>query len=396
METVSGSRKKIFVLLSRVPWPLEKGDKLRAYYQLRELSKNHDIILCALNEGPIHPDALKNLQPITREIHCFPLNKLGIFWRVLKNWFSSKPFQVAYFHHPGIQRKIHELIRKHQPDHIYCQLIRTAEYVRHLGGDKTIDYQDVFSKGLERRKRIAPWYLKPVLQAEYRRVLRYEAKVFDCFNKKTIISVPDRDNIPHPQKEAIEVIPNGVDTSFFKPRSGNQTFDLIFSGNMGYPPNINGAEYLVKQVMPLVWQQQPKTTLVLAGASPALAVKALAGPMVTVTGWVDDMRDYYAGSRIFIAPMQIGTGLQNKVLEAMAMRLPCITSPLANKALEAQNGHEILTGNNPEEFAQHILSLLNDPEKRNALADNGYNFVHQHFNWESVCRRLDSIITGDH
>lgn len=307
--------------------------------------------------------------------------------------FASRPFQVAYFHSGAIQKKVDALLATHKPDHIFCQLIRAAEYVRHTGIDKTIDYQDVFSAGLHRRLTYASWFMRPLLRSEYRRVTRYEQQVFDDFDKKVIISFPDRDKIPHEQRDAITVVPNGVDTGFFTPLNKEKTFDILFTGNMAYPPNVNGAEYLVHEIMPEVWKSMPGATAAIAGASPTAAVRALASSRVTVTGWVDDIRDYYAGSRVFIAPMRIGTGLQNKVLEAMAMQMPCITSSLANSALRAKPGEEILIGENAGEYARHVVSLLQNSTLRQQVADSGYQFVLDNFNWESTSKTLEQVIT---
>lgn len=301
---------------------------------------------------------------------------------------------MAYFYSGKIQQKVNEFISRVKPHHLYCQLIRTAEYIRHQDFDKTIDYQDVFSKGLLRRKEIAPWYLKPVLIVEYKRVKDYEAEVFNDFNKRTIITFPDRDLINHPENKQIHVIPNGVDTQFFHPMEMEKDYDIIFSGNMGYPPNVNGAEYLVHNIMPLVWKEKPATKLIIAGATPSPRVKSLASERVWVTGWVDDMRPLYARSRVFVAPMQIGTGLQNKVLEAMAMHLPVVTSPLANLALRATPGQDLLIGNNPSEYAQHILSLLNDQKLNKELIIRGFEFINEQFQWASSCKRLEKIITS--
>ncbi len=389
-----GLKRKILIILSRIPYPLEKGDKLRAYYQVRELAEQHELIICAISDINPHPQALNILQEFSNAVYFFRIRKAGIYLKLLTALFSSIPFQVAYFHRKSIQKKIEQLIAHHKPDHVFCQLIRTAEYARHLKIDKTIDYQDVFSAGLQRRMKVSPWYLKPLLRSEYKRMLQYEAKVFDLFDKKAIISLPDRDKIPHPRKEEIVVIPNGVDTDYFKPRKIDKTFDVVFTGNMAYPPNVNGAEYLIQQIMPKVWSQKPATRLVIAGANPAYSLRMLASERVIITGWVDDIRDYYAGSRVFVAPMQIGTGLQNKVLEAMAMQLPCITSPLANKALNAAEGKEILIGRNAAEYAQHILSLLSDTEFRESLGFKGYKFVIQRFNWKKTTSILSSLITA--
>ena len=376
-----------------MPYPLEKGDKLRAYYQIRELAKYHDLFLCALSDQPVHPQAEEKLFPFVKGLKVFHLKKAGIAARLVANFFSKKPYQVAYFYSKGIHREINNYIEIIKPDHIYCQLIRMAAYIENHPVDKTIDYQDVFSKGLDRRLNLAPWYLKPVFKSEYLRVKRYEHKVFDLFDKKTIISFPDRALIPHPDREKIHVIPNGVDTDFFHPLEAEKDFEVIFSGNMGYPPNINGAEYLVREIMPLVWKESPDAKVILAGANPGNRVRALASDKVKVTGWVDDIRPWYARAKVFVAPMQIGTGLQNKVLEAMSMNLPVITSPLANQALRAQVGTQLLIGNNPSDYAQQILSLLNHKEFSKTLSYNGLKFIHEQFQWSSICRRLEKIIT---
>lgn len=387
-------RKKILVLLSRVPYPLEKGDKLRAFHQIKELSASHDIILCALSDVPVGQAARAFLEPYVKTFYSFRLRRTDILWHLALNFFSDKPFQVAYFYRPAIQQKIHEIIQEHKPDYFYCQLIRTAEYLKAIQVKKTLDYQDVFSRGLYRRWQVAPWYRKIILGMEYHRVLRYEEMIFDQFDHKTIISYPDRDYIPHFDRDHIEVIPNGVDFDYFQPREAAKDFDIIFTGNMAYPPNINGAIYLVRRVMPIVWRDYPEARVVLAGANPSLAVRGLQSGNVMVTGWVDDMRDFYNRSKIFVAPMQIGTGMQNKVLEAMAMRLPCITSPLANDALNAPEGEAVLVGSDPQNFAKQIVSLLREPALRNHLAENGYRFVRSRYRWSKVCERLLEIITS--
>ena len=382
----------MFVLLPRVPYPIEKGDKLRAYHQLRYLSAKNDIILCALNDIRLPEGTLDALRPFCREIHVIRLSKICVAWNILKSFLSGKPLQVGYFYSSGAARKIRNLIRTTSPDHVYCQLLRVAEYVKDIPLPKTLDYQDVFSKGVERRIHTSPFYLKPVLRLEYKRLLNYEAEIFDHFDHCTIISYPDRDLIPRPDREKIVVIPNGVDLDFFSPLGLPKDYDVVFIGNMGYPPNVQAAEFLARQILPLVHQRFPRAKLALAGANPHPRVQALASDSVHVTGWVEDIRSWYARSRIFIAPMLIGTGLQNKLLEAMAMTLPCITSPLANQALGAAEGKEILVGNTAAEFAGHILHLLENPGKAEELALAGHAFVKKHFNWETAADKLEELM----
>lgn len=383
---------KIFVLLPRVPYPLEKGDKLRAFNQLCSLSETNEIHLCTLNDTKIHPDALTILQQYCKTIHIMPLPLFERMVNILRALFNGMPFQAGYFYNKKNQRDISRIISEIQPDRIYCQLLRVAAYVKDQKIKKIIDYQDVFSKGVERRISSAPFYMKPILRSEYKRLIRYENKIFDQFNERTIISIPDRDLIPHPDRNNIHVIPNGVDQEYYVAVSREKKYDLLFTGNMGYPPNINCAEILVKKIMPFVWKQIPGAKLVLAGANPSSTVLSLASDKVAISGWVKDMREFYAAAKIFVAPMQIGTGLQNKLLEAMIMKLPCITSTLANSALHAKEGVEICTADSFSDFALHIIDLLNNPKKATLFAEQGYQFVIKNYKWEVINEKLKQVI----
>ncbi len=385
---------RIFVLLSRVPYPLEKGDKLRAFHQIKELSKNNEIILCALN--PVSDmdkqKAFSKLQP-----YCLSINFLDIplhlrFWNMFVALFTNIPFQAGYFYNKKAQREINRLIDKYKPNHLYCQFIRTTEYLKNINIKKTLDYQDVLSYGIKRRiEKASPLY-KPIFKLEYKRLASYESKVMSLFDNKTIISIPDRNLIPHKNNHEIHVIPNGVDYSFFKPLEKVKKYDVVFTGNMGYPPNVDAAEYLIKEIMPIVWGKLPYATVMLAGASPARKVSSLESSKVSVTGWLDDIRDAYATARIFIAPMRIGTGLQNKLLEAMSMQIPSITTPLANDALNAKNNEDILIGGDAQELASSIVALLTNKDLYSKISKNGYQFVHNNHSWEKATEKLHNII----
>ena len=383
---------KLMVILSRVPYPLEKGDKLRAFNQIKQLSKKHQIILFALNDTVLDDKAIDELKKYCSSISIIKFSKFTIFFNLVRAFFNGKPLQVGYFYFNKAQKKVDELIEKHKPDHIYCQLIRTTEYVKKYPNiPKTLDYMDIFSKGMERRKQLEPFYLKPFLAMEYRRLLKYENKIFDYFNNKTIISEQDKNFIPHPQKHLIKVIANGVDTDFFKPIQKKKEFELLFNGNMNYPPNIESVEYLVNKIMPYVWSKLPNTRLLISGASPNDRVLALESPKVVISGWVDDIRENFAKSKVLVAPMQISIGLQNKLLEGMAMQLPCITSGLANNALGAKHNEQILVADTPEQFAICIIELLNNESKAKQIAMNGYQFVIKNFNWQSTTSQLEAL-----
>lgn len=383
---------RIFFLLPRVPYPTEKGDKLRAFHQIKQLSKHHEIIICALNDGVLHQEAIPVLKKYASAVHVIDVPKFTVLTNLVWGLFSKRPLQVGYFYNKTAAKKIDQLIKSSKPDHIFCQLIRVAEYVKNQPIPKTLDYQDVFSKGIERRMATAPFYMKPFLKMEYNRLLAYEKEVFDLFNNKIIISQPDRDLIPHPDREKIVVVANGVDTEFFHPIEREKEYDLVFTGNMGYPPNIDAAEFLVHKILPAIARHQHDVHLLIAGANPNMRVMVLKSSHVEVSGWVPDMRDCYASAKIFIAPMRLGTGLQNKLLEAMAMKIPCITSRLANQALKAKDGVDILVAETPGEYALHIISLLENKELANRIAENGYNFVMNNYNWEAETRKIEALL----
>lgn len=386
---------KILVILSRVPYPLEKGDKLRAYHQLKVLHQNQEVILCCLSDTQPHPDAQKALREISSQFHIFKLKRWRIYINLILGLFSRKPMQVIYFYQRKVHKAIQELIERENPDHIYCQLIRTAEYAKHEHNyKKTLDYQDAFSKGVERREQKASWPLKEIFRMERRRLIAYENIIFEYFEAKTIISAEDRRFIYHPERHDIAVVTNGIDTDFFNPEYKKpKTHDLVFTGNMSYPPNIETAEFIVSQILPELQKHKPDITLLLAGSSPHKRVLQLAKTKgVEVSGWMDDIRDAYAVGRIFLAPMLIGTGLQNKLLEAMAMELPCVTSHLANRSLKAENNKELLVGEDVNSYVTLILNLLESEEDRIKLGKAGRYFVQNRFSWEKSVGKLEELM----
>ena len=384
---------KIYILLSRFPYPLEKGDKLRAYYQIKELSKTHEIHLACLNDTTIKKSWIDELDKFCKSISIFKLKKTLIWWNTAKKLFSDKPYQVGYFYQKWIQRKISNEIAELKPDHIYCQLIRTADYVKNIHNiPKTIDYQDALSAGMLRRSEISTGLKKSLFRSEGRRLSAYENRIFDYFNHHTIISEQDRALINHPKNSEIKVVENGVSEAFFNYTLPSvKTKDIVFTGNMNYPPNIECSEFIVEKIFPLINQEH---SIILSGASPHQRIKDLGqNKNITVTGWVDDIRTSYASAKIFVAPLFIGTGLQNKLLEAMAMGLPCVTTPLVNNALKAKNGKEILIAENAVEFAEHINTLLNNKKTYEQISTHGKAYVAKEFSWAHSVKKLNLLFS---
>lgn len=387
---------KILVVLPRFPWPLDKGDKLRAYHQVVELSKRHEIYLFAVSHRRVEPEQVEALEPYCREIRVVHLNRFVCGLNILRNWFSSKSLQMGCWNTKHSKRACKAFAREVKPDVVYSQMVRTMPLVARLPYPKVMDFQDALSMNTERRMEQSRGLWHYLLHFEFKMLRSSEYKAFSVFDALTIISEVDSEAIPHKKNGEIHIVPNGVDFDYFNTnaltRSDVNVFSLCFCGNMAYAPNVDAARYLVNEVMPLVWSRIPSATLLLAGADPKPSVRALASKLVTVSGRLDDIREAYASSQIFVAPMRLGSGLQNKLLEAMAMRLPCVTTSIANTPLGAVDGQEILVGDTPEALADAIVRLLESQELRDSIAAAGNRFVTTHYSWSSAVEPLEKLL----
>ena len=385
---------KILVVLPRFPYPLEKGDKLRAYHQIKELAKHNEVYLFCVSHTKVLPEHIEQLKPFCRDIRVVHSPRLVNYKNVVRNYLYTKSLQIGYWDSLKARRSYKKFERQVMPDVIYSQMVRTMPLVSRSVVPKVMDFQDALSMNTERRMDTAHGFWRYILHFEFKMLRSTEYNAFKIFDGLTIISENDSEAIPHRKNGDIHVIPNGVDFDYFKPMEHEKKYDIVFCGNMRYEPNVHASNYLVKRVMPLVWEEFPKATLLLAGAYPKHKVSQLANDRVTVTGFVDDIRECYASARIFAAPMQTGSGLQNKLLEAMAMGLPCVTTSIANDSLQAIRDTEILVGDTAQEFATHIINLLRNDEQRNELAANGTVFVHKNYSWETAGEKLEEVLRG--
>lgn len=389
---------KILVVLPRFPYPLEKGDKLRAYHQIVELSKRHEIHLFAVSHTKVSSEQRAALEPYCKSIEVVTPTRFTAYFNILRNYFRSKSLQMGYWDSARARRTVKEMARTIQPDIVYNQMVRTVPFVARLPFPKVMDFQDSLSLNTERRMEQSTGFWRALLHYEFKMLRSTEYNAFKIFDALTIISEVDSEAIPHKKNGEIQLVPNGVDFDYFNPQAFNhsttQTFSIVFCGNLSYAPNIDAARYLVGEVMPLVWAKEPKATLLLAGASPKASVRALASDRVSVQASLPDIRDAYAAARLFVAPMRIGSGLQNKLLEAMSMNLPCVTTSLANASLGATPGTHLLLGDTPQALADNILKLISDDSLASRLAAQGNAFVLEHYSWQSAVEPLEKIFNA--
>ena len=323
---------RILVLLPRFPYPLDKGDKLRAYHQIVELNKRHEVYIFALSHTKVRHGDYDQMHTVCTAVDYVRLRWWESVWGILKAFFKGEPLQLGYWSSRRARRAYADWERQVQPDVVYCQMVRT------------------------------------------------------------VISATDRDAI----SPNVVLVPNGVDTSYFNNQAikqpNSQIFSVVFVGNMSYAPNVDAACWLVKEIMPLVRKQCPYNVRVLiAGADPKPAVKALAGPKVTVSGRLEDIRTAYASAKMFVAPMRIGSGMQNKLLEAMSMSLPCVTTTLAAAPLGDTAWKHLLVGDTAEQIADLIVKLGIE-ELHDSIADGGNRFVKENYSWPAAVEPLEKIL----
>lgn len=383
---------KILVILPRFPFPLEKGDKLRAYHQIKALSANNDVYLFALSHNRVGDSAIDELRKYCREICVARISKFFGFFRVVRNFFGIRSLQIGYWDSRKAQRLCREFEDRVQPDVIYAQMVRTMKYAAHSRRPKVLDFQDALSMNQERRMMKYRGLRYFFLHYEFKMLRSAEFNACSIFDRFTVISETDREAIPQHRNTEIDIVRNGVDFDYFSPMQVEKRCEVVFCGNMQYKPNIDAARFLVNEIMPVVWRSHPEARVVIAGATPTAAVRSLASDRVRVTGSVDDIRPYYAQSKIFIAPMRIGSGLQNKLLEAMSMRIPCITTPLANSSLNATDGVQVLLGSDATRLAEAVVRILDDETLATTLSDNAFDFVHSNFSWSVAGAGLEAIL----
>lgn len=330
--------------------------------------------------------------------YCVSVETINLsLWRkilgVFRSFFLRLPFQTGYFYHPGVRKVLQRVMNHKQPDVVFCQLVRVAGYLKELDVPKVLDYQDALSMNMKRRSAKAPFLTGWLFGWEAKLLRRYEAYILEKFDRCMIISEPDQRAIQHPKSDTILVVPNGVDSEFFTADQSVKTeYEVVFTGNMGYAPNVLGAGWLAGEIMPQVRKTLPGARLLLAGASPSASVRRLASEYVKVTGWMDDIRDAYRSSIVFVAPMLTGSGLQNKLLEAMSMNMPCVTTSLANAALDGVHGEEILVADTTAQMTESIVKLLTDQDFANRISRGGHKMVLQRYSWEKIIGNMEKTL----
>lgn len=381
---------RILFVTPRFPYPLLKGDQVVPYHRLRILSQKHEITLLSMYERDEELAGINHLLPYCKEIHTVRLTKPQSMLNVVTRApFSRLPMQVLYYHSPEFRKCLTKVLAQGSFDLVHSYLMRLAPALTDLQVPVVADLIDSMQLNFARRVTKERPPKQWIFQEELRRVTAYERQMCDFFDHLIVVSDLDRDYIPG----NVHVIPNGVDTDHFI-AAPHLPVDpvLVFSGNMGYAPNIHAITWFIEHCFDRIRAEVPGAHLVVAGANPSKEIQAFATiPGVTVTGFVESMVNTLHKARLAIAPMQTGSGVQNKILEAMACELPVVTTRLGLGSLKAVAERDIVVAEDPTTFADQVIELLKNATYSKALGRHAREFVLRHHSWDNAADQVEEV-----
>ena len=382
----------ILFIASRLPYPPLQGDRRRAYHQLRWLSRRHRVTLVAPVWHRAEAAGAAELAPFCAHVELVPLSAWRGAWRAGWGTPTGLPWQTLYYGDPALSERVRVVLERQPVDLAHVQLIRCARVGAVLSGvPRVLDFIDALSLNLARRAARERGLLAWLWREEARRAGRYERELIRHFTQLVITTEQDRAAIgDYPN---LRIVPNGVDTELFPfVASGREAALLVFSGRLGYFPNADAAAYLVEEILPLIRREVPEAQVALVGADPPARVRRLARvPGVKVTGYVDSVHAYLARATVAVVPMRGGTGMQLKMLEAMASGAPVVATPFALGGLPARDGEELCIAGSTTQFAERVLELLRDPARRDRLAHNARRMVEVHCGWGPAVAALERV-----
>ncbi len=382
---------KVLVLSSRIPYPLVAGYCHRIYHVSKILASKYQVDLLAINESGIRYEELSILNEVFNNLILFDFSPITFKINAFKKFFSSKPIQVGGYYFNAIQEWIDKHFREY--DLIYCNHIRTAEYARNIPCKKVLDFHDAISMHYKDALTIAKGFWKAFYFIESKRLLPYELGTLGEFDKYFITSQADRDyllaNTSIPAD--IGVIPMGVNEKILKlDWKAEEENWLVFLGKMNYYPNEDAVVYFANEVFPLLRSRVRDLKFIIVGAYPTRRVQSLSKiPGIEVTGFVDDPYEYLERAKVVVAPIRLGAGIQNKILEAMALRRPVVTTSKGARGIAGgEDGKHFVVADSSEKAVDKILELLNDSEKRREIGQNARALIEERYTWDVIRVKL--------
>jgi len=368
------------------------------YNQLRLLSKEHDITLLSIAEGPVAASDLAHVSALCERVEVVQLSKPRVLWNLATGLLSNVPLQVSYYRSPALRQRLDALLAAHNFDLIHVTLIRMLPYVWDVRAlPVLVDLIDSLALNLESRRKTVRGPRRLAYEVEYRRVRAYERAAVARFDMLAVTADADKQSLGG--GEQIKVVPMGVDLDRFAFRGtdGRDPATVVFTGNMGYPPNEEAVLWFAREAWPRLRSLVPSIRWQIVGADPSEQVRALAhaehsvDSRIEVTGRVPDVAEYLARATLAICPLRSGSGTQMKVQEAMAVGTPVVATSVANRGVGGLPGRDLLVADAGPEFASAIAHLISDDLARRRLGEAGRALVERDFRWEQHAQQLSAI-----
>ncbi|MEW6042297.1 MAG: glycosyltransferase family 4 protein [Elusimicrobiota bacterium] len=390
---------KILFLTHTFPYPLDEGIKLMSWHLLKELSAQDEVALVSFIEEEKEREYISKLKNFTRSVETV-LHKIPRSPRLrIKNiLFENQPFCIFQFWNEDFLKKIKETAQSFKPDVMHFDFINTSIYRKFIPDTPAVFFpHDTMSmlfyrSATDEKALIKKFYYR----SQWTKMANYEKEIMPLFKITAVVSPVDRDWLLKNSPTAdIRVIPNGVDAEYFKPLNDivPEKNSLIFRGIMNFHPNVLSAVYFHKEIFPLIKREIPDIKFYVVGKNPAPEIKALHDNKNTiVTGYVEDIRQYIGKSAVNVCPMITGSGIKNKVLEAMAMSVPTVATSMAVDGIpDAKDRENVLIANTPVEFVKKTIMLLKDSNLRSKIGGTGRKFVLEKYTWRSAAAQFRQL-----
>ena len=390
---------RILITTYRYPSHVHSADRHTVYRLIKHLSKNHKVYIAAPVKDKAEAEMTDLLEPYCEKIYTPIRTKVSSFMSTCKKIFSSDPLQMGYFSCPELRKMIPKIVKENSIDILYGYHLRSSQNM--------LDVQDIpkiialqpaqilhFSRRVERIKNP---FMRAIYGEEHRRLIGFERKVAEYFDKALLISETDRHAID-PEKTLNNVMfsPHGTDVDYFTPPKDDFKKDpatLIFTGALSIDTNSSAVHYFYEKIFPIVKKEIPEIKFLIVGSKPPGSVQRLADdPAVTVTGFVEEMLPYLHQATVGLDPLLIGAGLQNKMLEGMAAGLPMVVTPVANEGIGAEHGKEVLVAKDEKSFAQEVVELINNPERQREIGENAREYICRKWTWEYYFSELEEVM----
>ena len=387
----------ILYLCHRFPFPPKRGGKIRPFNMIRHLqAAGHQVTVCSLARSEAEAEEGRGIAPHCSAFHMGLVREPVQWARMIVRLPLPTPSSMGYFYSGRLAARVRGLLATPGFDLIFVHCSSVAQYVEHVRGiPKILDFGDMDSQKWLEYANYKPFPLSLGYRLEGRKMLWAEKRLARRFDLCTATTRAEWETLnAYGTGAATDWFPNGVDAQFFSPTDGAYDPDTIsFIGRMDYYPNQECMLRFCRETWPLLKQRRAGMKLLIVGADPSPAIRALGDlPGVTVTGSVPDVRPYIRGSALMVAPLAIARGTQNKILEAMAMGVPVVTSRVAAGGVDAEADAHLLVADTPQELSAAILRLVENPAERARLATSGRERMLGHHSWPRSMQRLDAII----